>query len=165
MVHAQELKELSGPVYDLDRKHHFQELIKNAYELKQLQGPVYMKKDGEHKYVAESPISSDMLQMNQPVRAKEIGGKNQFTMDTPNPNNKPDPLRTFSMNVMPGVIAKNMFQPTEISEDVSTEMEKVMAAPTYGGIHIRFLELEAYFMCLNLLFMFILIFNIYRHGN
>ena len=66
MVHAQELKNLEGPVYDIDRKHQFQELITHAYELKNLQGPVLMA-DGANKYVPDKPVHEDLPELNRPV--------------------------------------------------------------------------------------------------
>ena len=36
MIHAQDLKKLSAPVYDVEKDHHFQDLITHAYELKQV---------------------------------------------------------------------------------------------------------------------------------
>ena len=34
-------KPFQGPVYDIDRDHHFQQLMVHAQELKNLHGPVY----------------------------------------------------------------------------------------------------------------------------
>lgn len=49
MVHAQELKNLKGPIYDVQKDHNFRDLIMHAYELKQLMGPVYSDGGGSHK--------------------------------------------------------------------------------------------------------------------
>lgn len=59
------------------------------------------------------------------------GAKNHFIGETPNPNNKPQ--GTMHFPILPFVQAKNMFRPTEISEDVPMKMEKVMSGPIYQG--------------------------------
>ena len=39
-----------GPIYDIDRDHHFQQLMVHAQELKNLKGPVYdVEKDHHFK--------------------------------------------------------------------------------------------------------------------
>ena len=47
---AYDIKNLVGPVYDIDNQHKFAEIDKTIQDLKSLQGPVYAGVDKEHKY-------------------------------------------------------------------------------------------------------------------
>ena len=46
---ADSIKQLVGPIYDVDSKFHFAEIERNISELKCLQGPIY-KIDRKHGY-------------------------------------------------------------------------------------------------------------------
>ena len=130
MVAAQELKNLSAPVYELDRAHHFQELLKNAYELKNLKAPIYMKDGGEHKFIPDKMATADIKNVNAPYRGSHIESKNVYVPDKPNPNSHPEPLMIGPR--LPGVISKNQYIP----QDDVFDIEKLMAPPTYRGFDI-----------------------------
>ena len=51
--HAENLKNLTLPVYDIDKGHHFDIIMKEAERLMQVNGPV-MPVDHANKYVPES---------------------------------------------------------------------------------------------------------------
>jgi len=40
-MHTEMMRVLQGPVYEIERDHHFQQIMVHAQELKNLSGPVY----------------------------------------------------------------------------------------------------------------------------
>ncbi len=60
-------KPFQGPVYDIDRDHHFQQLMVHAQELKNLHGPVYdVSKDHQVTILAIKPFLSLQLNLQRP---------------------------------------------------------------------------------------------------
>ena len=49
---AHDIKTLSGPIYDVESSHKFNEIEKKIQDLKSLQGPVYPGVEREHHYFA-----------------------------------------------------------------------------------------------------------------
>ena len=129
MVHAQELKNLRGPVYNVEKDHHFRNLIMNAYELKQLMGPVYSEGGGTHKYMPQKPISDHEMQINGPV----FKGVESHNLYNPAMEHKPKADVPMTGPVLP-VESSNHYVPME---EPKNEWERVMAPPTYRGINIE----------------------------
>ena len=51
--HMEEIKNLHGPVYDVERKNHFNSIIKHVEELKDLKAPIYSFGAPGHKYTGD----------------------------------------------------------------------------------------------------------------
>ena len=63
------MKELKGPVYDVEGKSHYLEIIKHVETLKGLKGPIYEFGEPGHKFTGSSdftPASTDMKTLHGP---------------------------------------------------------------------------------------------------
>ena len=54
--HMETLKELKGPIYNVESKSHYLEIIKHVENLKALQGPIYDLGPTEHKYTGSGNV-------------------------------------------------------------------------------------------------------------
>lgn len=57
-MHTEMMRVLQGPVYEIERDHHFQQIMVHAQELKNLSGPVYdVEKDHNFRDLVKSTLS------------------------------------------------------------------------------------------------------------
>ena len=143
MMHAHDMKELKGPVYDCDKNHKFQQLVMHAHELKNLMLPVYgvEGKSGYQPPIEKKDVIMPINGMNNcnndsqvflandpffppgPVY-KGVESSNQYNPQT----EKQVGDRIMTGPKLPGVVSANSYQPMEGPTAIT---EKVMAAPHY----------------------------------
>merc|ERR1719225_412279 len=73
------IKELKGPIYDVESKSHFNGIIKHVEELKALQGPIYSLGPIGHKYTGDvlEPPAIDQKTLHGPKY--DIDNQHQFS--------------------------------------------------------------------------------------
>merc|ERR1719150_1291439 len=70
MKQVEDLKTLSGPVYDCEKDHHYNEIQKHMIELKQMTGPVY-NAEHKHHYERDHYTPTDSAHLVGPVYQSE----------------------------------------------------------------------------------------------
>ena len=123
--HAENLKNLTLPVYDIDKGHHFDIIMKEAERLMQVNGPV-MPVDHANKYVPESKKMDKEVMMSTP-KLPGVQDKNQYNPQT----SKVQSEVLMTGPVFSNVTAKNNYN---IVEGIKIESDARMNAPIYSGV-------------------------------
>ena len=123
--HAETLKNLTLPVFDVDKGHQFDIIMKEAEKLMQVSGPV-LPCDHASKYVPDSKKVEKELMLSTP-KIPGVQDKNQY-----NPQSSKVPTEALmSGPVYSNVTAKNSYN---IIEGVKIEGDARMNAPIYSGV-------------------------------
>ena len=78
---AQDMRMLHGPRYDIDSHHHFSEIISHAQQLKEMHGPIYQAdSETSHRFREMTKHVDSLLLMAKPVFVED--GKHSYGEDT-----------------------------------------------------------------------------------
>ena len=152
MTHAHQLNEISGPVYGVEeREHHYAELGKHAENLKNLTLPVY-EVDKNHHFEVIMKEAEKLMQVSGPVLPCDHASKfipdakkvdKETVMSTPkfpgvDDKNKYNPQTTQVKNeaVMTGPVYNNVTAQNHynIIEGTKLEFDAKMNAPIYTAV-------------------------------
>ena len=122
--HAEALKNLTMPVYDIDKGHHFEVIMKEAEKIMQVNGPV-LPCDHANKFRPESKKIDTDMPMTTP-KFPGVSDKNQYNPQSTKVQS--EPLMTGP--VFSQVTAKNNYN---IVEGIKIEADARMNAPVYSG--------------------------------